>query len=142
MKKIMLSFLLILASCIMLHAQDRQAIIKLMDDQRLAWNRGDIEGFMQGYWKSDSLMFVGQKGPTRGWQNTLDNYKRGYPNKATMGQLSFDILKVDVLDPKNAFVYGAWYLKREGANRNIGGYYTLWFKKIDGVWKIVVDHTS
>jgi ketosteroid isomerase-like protein len=142
MKKIILSCLLILGSCILLKAQDKQAIIKLMDDQRLAWNRGDIEGFMQGYWKSDSLMFVGQKGPTRGWQNTLDNYKRGYPSKAAMGQLAFDILKVDVLDPKNAFVYGAWYLKREGDNKNIGGYYTLWFKKIDGLWKIVVDHTS
>ncbi|MES2428008.1 MAG: nuclear transport factor 2 family protein [Bacteroidota bacterium] len=140
MKKFILSCFLMLMSCICLHAQDRQAIIKLMEKQRQDWNRGDIDGFMQGYWKSDSLMFVGKTGPTYGWQNTLNNYKRGYPDKATMGILTFDILKVDVLDPKNAFVFGAWHVKQEKGI--IGGYYTLWFKKIDGVWKIVCDHTS
>ena len=138
MKKITLSCLLLVNACF-LCAQDRQAILKLMDDQRLAWNRGDIEGFMQGYWKSDSLMFVGSK-TTYGWQNTLDNYKRGYPDKAAMGILTFDILKVQILGPENAFVFGAWHLKRE--KDNPGGYYTLWFRKINGEWKIVVDHTS
>jgi ketosteroid isomerase-like protein len=140
MKKIILSCLLILGLCLCLKAQDRQAILKLMETQRQDWNRGDIDGFMQGYWKSDSLMFVGKSGPTYGWQNTLNNYKRGYPDKATMGILTFDILKVDVLDPKNAFVFGAWHVKQEKGT--IGGYYTLWFKKINGEWKIVVDHTS
>ncbi|MDB4925662.1 MAG: nuclear transport factor 2 family protein [Mucilaginibacter sp.] len=111
-----------------------------MDDQRLAWNRGDLEGFMQGYWKSDSLMFVGKTAPTFGWQNTLNNYKRGYPDKAAMGILIFDIKKVQILDLENAFVFGAWRLKRE--KDEPGGYYTLWFRKINGVWKIVVDHTS
>ncbi len=138
MKKIIISCLLLLNASF-LFAQDRQAILKLMDTQRLAWNRGDIEGFMQGYWKSDSLMFVGSK-TTYGWQNTLDNYKRGYPDKAAMGILTFDILKVQILDPENAFVFGAWHLKRE--KDNPGGYYTLWFRKINGEWKIVVDHTS
>jgi ketosteroid isomerase-like protein len=139
MKKHIITCLLILTSCTLLHAQNRQAIIKLMDDQRMAWNRGDIDGFMQGYWKSDSLMFVG-KNTTYGWQNTLNNYKKGYPDKAAMGILTFDIMKVDVLDATNAFVFGAWHLKRE--KDAPGGYYTLWFKKIGGKWLIVCDHTS
>jgi ketosteroid isomerase-like protein len=140
MKKIILSCLLILGSYLLLHAQDKQAIIKLMDDQRQAWNRGDLDGFMQGYWKSDSLMFVGKTAPTYGWQNTLDHYKSSYPDKAAMGILTFEIKKVQILDATNAFVFGAWHLKRE--KDEPGGYYTLWFRKIDGVWKIVVDHTS
>lgn len=139
MKKIIFFCLVMLCSA-RSFAQDKQAIIKVMDQQRLAWNQGDIDGFMQGYWKSDSLMFVGSTKPTYGWQNTLDNYKRGYPDKAAMGILSFDILKVQILDPENAFVFGAWHLKRE--KDNPGGYYTLWFRKIKGEWKIVVDHTS
>lgn len=95
---------------------------------------------MQGYWKSDSLMFVGKTAPTYGWQNTLNNYKRSYPGKAAMGVLTFDILKVEVLDPKNAFVFGGWHVKQ--ADKTLGGYYTLWFKKIGGKWVIVCDHTS
>ncbi|MDB5146655.1 MAG: hypothetical protein JWQ57_675 [Mucilaginibacter sp.] len=140
MKKLILLFLLISGTGITLHAQDKQAIIKVMEVQRQAWNRGDIEGFMQGYWKSDSLMFVGKAAPVYGWVNTLNRYKKGYPDKAAMGVLTFDILKVDVLDPKNAFVFGAWHVKQDKGT--IGGYYTLWFRKIDRIWKIVVDHTS
>jgi len=140
MKKLILLFLLIIGTGITLHAQDKQAIIKVMEVQRQAWNRGDIEGFMQGYWKSDSLMFVGKAASVYGWVNTLNRYKKSYPDKATMGYLTFDILKVDVLDPKNAFVFGAWHVKQDKGT--IGGYYTLWFRKIDGAWKIVVDHTS
>ncbi|WP_246104147.1 YybH family protein [Mucilaginibacter corticis] len=112
MKKLLLSCLLLLSTCMVLHAQDRQAILKVMEDQRQAWNRGDVETFMQGYWKSDSLMFVGKTAPTYGWQNTLNNYKKGYPDKAAMGELAFNILKVEVLDAKNAFVFGGWHLKR------------------------------
>src|SRR6185312_15067210 len=112
MKKYLLVLTFILASVILTKAQDRQAIIKVMDNQRQAWNRGDLEGFMQGYWQSDSLMFVGKTAPTYGWQNTLNNYKRGYPNKAAMGILTFDILKVNVLDSQNAFVFGGWHVKQ------------------------------
>ena len=133
-------FLLLTFTFSTLHAQDKQAILKLMNDQQTAWNNGDIETFMQGYWKSDSLLFVGKAAPTHGWQATLDNYKRGYPDKAAMGILTFDILKVELLDPQNAFVLGGWHLKRE--KDSPGGYFTLWFKKINGEWKIVCDHTS
>lgn len=139
MKKYLISCFLILISYFS-HAQDRQAILKVMHDQELAWNRGDIDGFMQGYWKSDSLLFVGQKGPVYGWKSTIDRYKKTYPDKATMGQLAFTILQVKVLDATNAFLFGGWKLKRD--KDEPGGYYTLWFKKIKGEWKIVCDHTS
>jgi ketosteroid isomerase-like protein len=138
----MRKFLLISLFTLTTHAmfaQDSKQIIDVMYKQMAAWNRGDLEGFMQGYWKSDSLMFVSSK-PTYGWQATLDNYKRGYPDKAAMGILSFDIKKVEVIDATNAFVFGAWHLKRE--KDNPGGYFTLWFRKIKGEWKVVVDHTS
>jgi ketosteroid isomerase-like protein len=141
MKKLIFSCLLILGSCIVLHAQDdKQAIFKVLETQRIAWNNGDIDGFMQGYWKSDSLMFVGKDAPVYGWQKTLDRYKKAYPDKATMGKLTFTVLKVDLLDDTNAFTLGAWHLDRE--KDAPGGYFTLWFRKINGLWVIVVDHTS
>jgi ketosteroid isomerase-like protein len=121
-------------------AQDKQAIANLMYTQEKAWNRGDVEGFMQGYWKSDSLVFVGKAGPDYGWQTTLNHYKKRYPGKAAMGQLKFTLLQVKVLDATNAFVLGKWHLKR--IKDELGGYYTLWFRKINGGWKIVCDHTS
>jgi ketosteroid isomerase-like protein len=121
-------------------AQDQQAIAKVLETQRLAWNKGDIEEFMQGYWQSDSLLFVGSKGPKYGWQTTLDNYKKNYPNRAAMGQLTFDVKQIQLLDARNAFVLGGWRLKRE--KDEPGGYFTLWFRKIKGAWKIVCDHTT
>ncbi len=132
--------LIILTFVINVCAQDKQTILKVMDTQSQAWNKGDISGFMQGYWHSDSLLFVGSKGPTYGWQKTLDNYKKNYPDKASMGILSFHDIKINLLDSNNAFVLGAWQLKREKDTPS--GYFTLWFKKIKGEWKIVVDHTS
>jgi len=139
MKKLILSSLLIF-SFFLARAQDKQAILNLMHQQELAWNKADVEGFMQGYWKSDSLLFVGSKGPVYGWQTTLDGYKKRYPGKEAMGQLKFTILQVKILDATNAFVLGGWHLKR--IKGDMGGYYTLWFRKIKGEWKIVCDHTS
>jgi ketosteroid isomerase-like protein len=139
MKKLILLCFLLLITCFCF-AQDRQAIIKLMTDQQTAWSNGDIEGFMQGYWKSDSLMFIGKRGPAYGWQTTLNNYKKTYPDKAAMGKLTFRIDKVELLGKQDAFVMGAWSLARE--KDNPGGYFTLWFRKIKGEWKIVCDHTS
>jgi|SRR6187402_2469968 len=139
MKKYLLLGLLLLSGYV-LHAQDKQAILKVLTTQQAAWNRGDIDSFMQGYWKSDSLLFVGKTAPTYGWQATLNNYKKSYPDKAAMGTLTFDILKVELLDDHNAFILGGWKLKR--AKDTPGGYFTLWFRKINGEWKIVADHTS
>lgn len=140
MKKLIICFSLLLYSCFCF-GQDREAIIKVLDTQRQAWNRGDIEGFMEGYWKSDSLVFVGKNTPAYGWQTTLDNYKRSYPGKKGMGELTFNIMQVKVLDDHNAFVLGGWGLKLENG-KTPGGYFTLWFRKINGEWKVVCDHTS
>jgi len=140
MKKIILTGLLIFCACFCF-SQDKDAVVKVLDDQRIAWNNGDIEGFMQGYWKSDSLMFIGKTAPVYGWQKTLDRYKKTYRGKAGMGQLTFAIIQVKVLDGNNAFVLGGWALKLENG-KTPGGYFTLWFRKIDGEWKIVCDHTS
>ena len=139
MKKLILSFLLLMICCLT-YAQDKQAIVKLMTNQQTAWSNGDLEGFMQGYWKSDSLMFIGKRGPAYGWQTTLNNYKKTYPDKAAMGKLTFRIDKVELLSKQDAFVMGAWSLARE--KDSPGGYFTLWFRKINGEWKIVCDHTS
>src|ERR1700712_1849615 len=129
MKKYVLSCFLILTACVCF-AQAKQAIAKVLDDQRIAWNKGDISGYMEGYWQSDSLVFVGKTAPTYGWQTTLDHYKKGYPDKAAMGQLSFNIIQLKVLDATNAFVLGGWKLTRE--KDTPGGYFTLWFRKIKG----------
>ena len=139
MKTAIISFALLLSSCL-LFAQDKEAVLKVLRNQEQAWNRGDIDGFMQGYWKSDSLVFVGKTAPVYGWQPTLDRYRKAYPGKAAMGQLTFDIMQVKILDDNDAFVLGGWSLKRE--KDEPGGYFTLWFKKINGEWKIVCDHTS
>ena|ERR1043165_2844775 len=115
-------------------------ITNIMTEQQEAWNNGDLEGFMSAYWKSDSLKFIGSKGITYGWQNTLDNYKKSYPDKATMGELKFEILSIEELSPAAAIVVGKWALKRKKGD--VGGYYTLLWKKIGGKWVIVSDHTS
>ena len=95
---------------------------------------------MQGYWKSDSLLFVGKSGPKYGWKSTLENYKKSYPDDDAMGMLTFNIMQINIIDLKNAFVLGAWHLKREADDPQ--GYFTLWLKRIKGEWKIVADHTS
>jgi ketosteroid isomerase-like protein len=138
--KTIITFLGLLLFTSLSFAQDKEAVAKVLEDQQLAWNRGDIDSFMQGYWKSDSLVFVGKAAPIYGWQKTIDRYKKAYPDKAAMGELTFDIMQVKVLDSSNAFVLGGWRLKRE--KDAPGGYFTLWFKKINGEWKIVCDHTS
>ena len=141
MKKIII--LLLLSVAMNARAQkttDKQAILNLLEQQRGDWNKGDLEAFMQGYWKSDSLLFVGESGPTYGWQKTLDNYKKGYPDKAAMGFLTFGIKKVELITKDRAFVLGSWNVKSE--KEELKGYFTLLLRKIEGVWKVVVDHSS
>lgn len=119
---------------------DEQIIRTLIEAQRQAWNRGDKEKFMQTYWQSDSLMFIGKSGITYGWQKTLDNYKKGYPDTAAMGKLDFDILEVKKISVMYFFVVGKWHLTRSMGN--VGGHFTLLFKKIKNKWVIVADHSS
>ena len=122
-----------------LNAQEIAKVLDLMKSQELAWNAGDLEGFMIPYEKSDSLMFVGSKGITYGWQNTLERYKTSYPDKASMGGLTFTIIKAEQLSPECIYVLGKWSLKKEKA---ASGHFTLIWKKSKGLWKIVSDHSS
>ena len=115
-------------------------IRKLLQTQTEAWNKGNLEGFMQTYWQSDSLMFVGKNGVVWGWQQTLDNYKRGYPNRDAMGQLQFDIVHVKRLSNDHYHVVGKWMLKRTIGD--VSGHFTLLLRNINGQWKIVADHSS
>lgn len=119
---------------------DQQAIRNVLEEQRQAWNTGNIDKFMAGYWQSDSLMFIGKSGVTYGWQNTLNNYKKGYPDTATMGKLKFDILEVKKLSVEYFFVVGKWYLARSIGD--VGGHFTLLFKKVKNKWVIIADHSS
>ena len=140
MKAFILCCFLFLSTSLVAQDRDASEIRGLLEAQTTYWNKGDIEGFMQTYWKSDSLMFIGKSGVTWGWQKTMDNYKKGYPDKAAMGTLSFDILQVQRLSPTYFSVVGKWMLKRTIGD--VSGHYTLLLRKIDGKWLIVSDHSS
>jgi len=109
----------------------------VMEAQEIAWNNHDLEGFMQGYWKSDSLKFYGSRGFTYGWDQTLANYKKGYPTKAESGTLNFVINDISKIEGDNYWVMGEYHLKRQAGNAD--GVFMIIFKKIDGEWKIVAD---
>lgn len=137
MKYLLLFFLSI--SPLTLPAQST-TIRRIMAAQEVAWNRGDLAAFMDGYWQSDSLRFIGSRGLTYGWQTTLDNYRKSYPDRETMGTLKFTILSVEKLSRRSAYVIGKWQLTR--SKGDLSGHYTLLWKKINGKWVIVADHSS
>lgn len=139
MKNIVLPLLIIVMISCNSGNNDIIKIKEVMNRQETAWNNGDIEGFMDGYWKSDSLMFIGKNGIKYGWQTTLDNYKKSYPDKESMGELHFEILKLEV-ENSTAYMLGKWKLVREEDEPN--GYFTLYWKKIYEKWLITIDHTS
>jgi ketosteroid isomerase-like protein len=144
MKKSYLILIILLTSILVVAQKPAQsdidAIRNVMAEQQEAWNRADLESFMQGYWKSDSLKFIGRNGIAYGWSTTLENYKKGYPTPDAMGKLTFTILDLQILDSQNAFMIGKFHLKR--SNDEPSGYFTLLWKKIRGKWVIVTDHTS
>jgi ketosteroid isomerase-like protein len=111
----------------------------LMDSQR-DWNAGDLESFMKTYWRSDSVAFVGASGPIYGYESTLERYQKSYPDTTTMGQLEFDILRLYQIDQHTALLIGKFYLTRSIAD--LQGHYTLIWRKLDGEWKIISDHSS
>ena len=139
--RIALSILVIVLS-LQLSAQskDEKEIRSILATQTAAWNRGDIDQFMNGYWENDSLMFIGKSGVTYGWTNTLNNYKKGYPDTAAMGQLIVNLIQVKKLSKKYYHVTGKWFLKRSIGD--VGGHYTLLFQKINDRWVIISDHSS
>ncbi|MGB0980757.1 MAG: YybH family protein [Winogradskyella sp.] len=144
MKSISFVFILFLLGCGKpIDAKDatfktaKTEIQKVMHQQEIAWNNHDLEGFMQGYWKSDSLKFYGSNGLTKGWQNTLANYKKGYPTKKESGTLKFVINDISKIEGNNYWVMGEYHLKRDLGNAN--GVFIIIFKKMNGEWKIVAD---
>ena len=141
MKKILfLSCLIAISIQSFSQAEDETAIRNVMNTQVQAWKNGDIDAFMQTYWQSDTLLFVGSSGPTYGWRTTREHYQKTYPDTAAMGKLAFDVLQLKPLSREYYFVLGKWHLKRSIGD--IGGYFTLLFRKVNGQWLIVVDHTS
>ena len=119
---------------------DKKAIQKVLKKQRLAWSKNDLEGFMEGYWKSDSLKFYGSNGVTSGWEATLERYKAAYPTKDHTGTLSFRINEISKITDGAYYVLGEYHLKREVGNAD--GIFMLIFKKINGKWKIITDTSS
>lgn len=118
----------------------KKEITTIMLQQAKDWSNGNIEGFMKGYIKSDDLKFVGSKGITYGWKQTLENYKKGYPTKEHMGILTFNLLEFDQLAKDVFLVIGKFHLKRTVGDAN--GMFSIILKQIDGNWKIIADHSS
>ena len=128
---------------IQIHNQEKVIAIinEKMSEQETCWNAGNLECFMQHYWHSDSLLFIGKSGLTYGWQPTLDNYISGYPDKSAMGKLTFTNEVKEFIDTETVQIIGQWELKRDSLE-NLGGYYSLLWKLKNGEWVIVSDHSS
>jgi len=118
----------------------RAAILAVLTAQQSDWNKGDIRGFMGGYWNSPDLTFAGTRGFTRGWQPVLARYEKSYADKAAMGTLDFSELEIRQLAPDAALVLGKWHLHRQAGD--VGGIFTLVFQKFPEGWRIVHDHTT
>lgn len=122
-------------------ADDEKDIRQVLGEQAVAWNKGDLVGFMKGYWNSKELTFVSGKDATRGWDETLERYKKRYQSEGKeMGKLTFSDVDVRILAPGVALVTGKWELKL--AKETVGGRYSLVLRKFDAGWRIIHDHTS
>lgn len=117
--------------------KDKDAILAVLKAQRLAWSKHNIEAFMEGYWKSDSLKFYGSNGMTNGWENTLERYEKSYPTEEHTGKLSYKINDITKISNDAYFVLGEYHLKRNVGN--VDGVFMFVFKRIDGKWKIIAD---
>jgi len=123
------------------HAADRAKITEALKTQQDAWNRGDVSAFLKGYWESPELTFSGSSGIARGIAGVRERYQRNYPDRATMGELTFSDLEFRFLGPQAALVLGKWHLKRESKG-DVGGVFSLVWQRFPDGWKIVHDHTS
>jgi ketosteroid isomerase-like protein len=119
---------------------DRTPILAVLTAQQNDWNKGDIRGFMAGYWNSSTLTFAGTGGFTRGWQPVMARYEKNYADKAAMGTLDFSELEIRQLWPDAALVLGKWHLQRQAGD--VGGIFTLVFQKFPEGWRIIHDHTT
>ncbi len=133
----LLFFALAASSC---GRPDESEVVDVLEAQCRAWNDGSIEGYMQGYWNSDSVTFVSGGSVTRGYEEVLGRYRRGYASREQMGELTFTDLQVEFLSSTSAIAAGAWHLGRSSGS--VGGRFTLLLKKLPEGWRIVYDHTS
>ena len=144
MKRSIVLLVLIIVFSFNINAQKTNPVIQevtsLLMLQKEAWNVADIDTYMSYYWNSDSLRCMGKNGVIKGWQQTLDKYKRAYPNKETMGYLTFDDLDYEIIDKDNIIIMGSWNIMR--IKDSVGGYFSLLWRKIDDKWVIIIDHTS
>ncbi|MBB6459569.1 YybH family protein [Flammeovirga kamogawensis] len=142
LKYLLITLLSVLFSCSRPNSdtQNLADIEAILLTQEAAWNTADLEGFMNGYLHSDSLLFIGKSGVTKEWDSTLKNYIKGYPDQKAMGKLKFTILKKEILADNVAMVIGKWHLTREAGN--LEGHFSLIWKKVDGQWVIIADHSS
>lgn len=141
MKKILLALLCIICTNTAFpENKDEAAIQKMLTAQVEQWNKGHIEGYMKGYWESDSLLFIGSKGPRYGYSATLKKYQESYPDADHMGKLTSTVTSMQKLSPEYYFIVGTWALQRKAGD--VSGSYTLLLRKIKGEWVIVCDHSS
>jgi ketosteroid isomerase-like protein len=140
MKQILFAALCFISLSTLAQNKNETAILKMLQAQETAWNNGNLETFMKGYWQNDSLLFIGKNGPKYGFNTTLENYKKGYPDTARMGKFTSTILSMKKLSKEYYFIVGKWYLKRTVGD--VSGHYTLLIRKINGEWVIVADHSS
>lgn len=140
MKSIFLSLLVVFSLPAFAQSNDEKEVRQVLAKQNAAWNRGDLEAFMVGYWDNDSLMFIGTSGVVYGYKNTLERYKKNYADTAAMGKLFFDLIEVKKLSAEYYHVTGKWHLKRSMGDA--GGHFTLLFRKLKGKWVIISDHSS
>ncbi len=142
MKKLLLAACCLLVAHTASLAQDKDvfAIRHMLIDQVAAWNSGSIDGYMKGYWDSDSLLFIGSKGPRYGYQAILKRYKEAYPDTAHMGKLTTHIKSMERLSDDYFFIVGTWALARKAGD--VDGSYTLLVRRIKGEWLIVCEHSS
>lgn len=123
-------------------AQDRAAIHGVLDAQAAAWNRGDLDAFLAGYWRSEQTVFAGGDQVHRGFEAMSKRYRDAYPTKEKMGRLSFSNLRFESLEADRAVVTGSWELEIAGSDKRPGGVFTLVWRRFADGWKIVHDHTS
>ena len=144
MKRLITIFTLLLTTSLLAQkpadSKTRAQVQRIFDKQIAAWNAGDLNKFMNGYWEDERLVFVGSRGPTYGYQNTLKGYQKGYPTKEAMGTLKFDIIEMRQWNRKTLQVIGKFTLIRESDTPT--GHFTLLLRKIKGKWVIVSDHSS
>ena len=137
-----ISLCLFLCQATVSFAQDKDEvdIRNILTRQNRAWNQGNLDSFMVGYWNNDSLLFIGSSGPRYGYETTLNGYKKSYPDTAHMGFFTSTIISMKKLANDFYFVVGKWQLQRSVGD--VSGYYTLLFRKIKGHWVIIADHSS